>query len=194
MEHCFNVRDWMEWSCPTWPTPALCKHLPEEILNHPLDTKDMMHRVKIFAATVALHQAFVDFRPEVPESDSKRFRSMLDHANNTFDLTDTMTSLRELRHLCDEARHYFCAHTFWYLAGDWPPDPAVDATDYGRDLLRARRRTVVEIVPDPAEDPHWVKVKVSHMPSTFVAADMVLGWVPRTWLKPTMTPTMCQDQ
>ena len=82
---------------------------------------------------------------------------------------------------------------FWYLAGDWPPDPAVDATDYGRDLLRARRRTVVEIAPDPAEDLHWVKVKVYHMPSTIVAADMV-GWVPRAWLKPTMTPTMRQDQ
>ena len=92
----------MEWSCPTWPTPALCKHLPEEILNHPLDTKDMMHRVKIFAATVALHQAFVDLVPEVPESDSKRFRSMLDHANHTFEIPrETMTSLRELRHLCD---------------------------------------------------------------------------------------------
>ena len=182
MGHCFDVQDWMMWSADGGPH-ILYQHLPEEILKHPVDTRAMTHRIKTFAATVVLHQVFVDLKPQAAERD--RFRSMLDHVRDGFEIpSEVMDDLRSLRHLCDEARHHFLPHArgiFGALAGDWLPDPEVDALNYGPNMLRVRRRTVVEIIHDPEEDFDWVKAKVYHMQNFFAAGDMV-GWIPRQWL------------
>ena len=188
MEECVNVGDWLHWAAKSlvgsgYPEIQY-EALPEHILKHPLDAARMADRVKLFAASVALHQAFVDLKPFAPEKDN--FRSMLDEVRDIIDDTGLWVSLLRLKKLADEARHQFEVQPkgdYFTVLADWPLKDDLNVAHYGFPLLTVKCGEVVENVHDMEEDDNWANVKIFETPGYFKGF-RAPGWVPKSWLSP----------
>ena len=116
-----TVRHWLDWASHGGPGYLNQDELPVEILECPLDVDLMIFRIKCFAASVVLHQAFVD-ATQIPSEDANRFRHVMDKMDQLCHRfhSKTWEALRTLRHDTDSARHHF----FHILQGSsfvcWP--------------------------------------------------------------------------
>ena len=185
-----TVRHWLDWASHGGPGYLNQDELPVEILECPLDVDLMIFRIKCFAASVVLHQAFVG-ATQIPSEDADRFRHVMDEMDQLCHRfhSKTWEALRTLRHDTDSARHHFFPHPpglFLCMLADWfPPEH-----EYGEDMLGIRRGTIVEKLSHRQEDDDWIWVRIytnhphrRHRSLNSARPLPAAGWVPKGWVE-----------
>ena len=191
-----TVREWIDWASDALPASLRCSQsLPERVLDCPIDRDVMEYRVKCFAASAVLHQAFADklqMDCAVPSSMFETYKEVR-KVEKTWFPKDLHYALEQLHRATNDARHDFFSRrpgSFFRILSDWMP---LQSHEYGfGDMLDVQQGCVVEesYHEDDGEE-GWRYVRVySNFPnckpmySIVDAKSPKEGWVPQDWLGP----------